>query len=45
MSGIRFTSNMEILMSVLRKLLEEEGEKGIDVLASGNSVTNGAPAV
>jgi hypothetical protein len=40
MSGIRFTSDMEILCGIFGKLLKEEGKKCVDVLASRNGVAN-----
>lgn len=44
-SGIGLARDVEALVGVLRKLLEEEGEKGIDVLASSNRVADRAAAV
>lgn len=45
MAGIRFTRDVEVLLSVLGELLEEESEEGIDVLASSDSVADGVIAV
>lgn len=36
---------MEVLLRVLRELLEEEGKKGIYILSCGNSVADRATAV
>jgi hypothetical protein len=44
-ASIRLSSNVEILLSILRELLEEEGEEGIDVLAGSNSVAHTSTAV
>ena len=37
-TGIRFSSNMEVLMRILWELLEEEGKEGVDILASCDCV-------
>ena len=44
-TGVRLASNVEVLLGVLGELVEEEGEKGVDVLASSNGVANGTAAV
>jgi hypothetical protein len=44
-TGIRLSSNVEVLLSILRELVEEEGKKGINVLAGGDSVAHGAATV
>lgn len=44
-TGVRLASNVEVLLSVLRELLEEQGQKSIDVLASGDSVADSAATV
>lgn len=44
-AGVRLSSNVEVLLGVLGELVEEEGKKGIDVLASSDSVAHGATAV
>lgn len=45
MSAIRFSRNMEVLMCVLGELLEEEREKGVDILARSHGVANRGVAV
>lgn len=45
MTGIRFASNVEILLGILRELVEEEAEKGIYVLSGSHGVADGASAV
>ena len=42
MTCVGFSSNVEILMCIFRELLEEQSEKSVDVLASSNSVADGA---
>lgn len=37
---IGFACDMEVLLRILWKLLEKEGEKSVDVLSSSNSVAN-----
>ena len=44
-TSVGFTSNVEVLLRVLGKLVEEEGEKGVDVLASSDSVADAIAAV
>lgn len=44
-SSVRFASNVEVLVSILRELLEEESHQGVDVLASCYSVANRAATV
>lgn len=44
-ASIRLSSNVEVLLSVFGELVEEEGEKSINVLASSHSVANRAAAV
>lgn len=44
-AGIRLTRNVEILGRILGELLEEEGEEGIDILAGGDGVADGASTV
>jgi hypothetical protein len=39
-TGIRFTSDMEILCRILRELFEEQSEKSINILASSNGVAD-----
>lgn len=45
MTGIRLSSNMKVLLSILWELLEEESEKSVDILASSNSVADRAATV
>lgn len=42
---IRFACNVEVLLSVLGKLFEEQGEQSINVLASCDGIANTASAV
>jgi hypothetical protein len=44
-AGIRLARNVEILGGILGELLEEEGEQGIDILAGGDGVADGASTV
>ena len=44
-AGIRFSSNVEVLLGILWELLEEESEKSVDILSGGNSVANRSTAV
>lgn len=44
-ASIRFSSNMEVLLRILRELLEEESKQGVNVLASSNRVANSVVAV
>lgn len=44
-ASIRFSSNMEVLLRILRELLEEESKQGINVLASSNRVADSIVAV
>ena len=45
MSSVRFACNVEILMGILWKLLEEQGQESIDVLACSDCVADRASAV
>jgi hypothetical protein len=40
MTGVRLASNVEVLLAVLRELLEEQSQESVDVLASSNSVAD-----
>lgn len=40
MACVRLARYMEVLVSVLGKLLEEEGEKRIDILAGSDGVAD-----
>lgn len=40
MSRIGFTCNMEVLLGILRKLLEEQRKKGINILSSSNCIAD-----
>ena len=42
---VGFARNMEVLLSILRELLEKEGEKGVDVFAGGDCVRDGTAGV
>jgi hypothetical protein len=44
-ASVGLASNVEVLCSVLRELLEEQCQESIDVLASSNSVTDRAATV
>lgn len=44
-ASVRLSRNVEVLLRILRELLEEEGEQGIDILASSYRVTDGRTAV
>ena len=44
-AGIRFSSDVEILLGVLGELVEEERKESIDILAGSNSVADRATAV
>lgn len=44
-STIRLSGNVEVLSRILGELVEEEREKGVNVLASSDSVADGATAV
>lgn len=39
-TSVRLSSNVEVLLGVLRELVEEEGEKGINILAGSDSVAD-----
>ena len=39
-ASIRLASNVEILLSILGELVEEEGKESVDILAGSNSVAN-----
>lgn len=45
MSTIGLASNVEVLLGILGELVEEEGKKSVDVLASSNSVADGSATV
>lgn len=45
MPSIALSRDVEILMRVLGELLEEEGEEGVDVLASSDGVRDGGTGV
>ena len=45
MSSVRLSRDMEVLLRILRELLEEEGEQSINVLASSDRVTDGGATV
>ena len=45
MPSIRFASDVKILVSVLWKLLEEQGEESVNVFAGGNGITDRATAI
>jgi hypothetical protein len=36
---------VEVLLGIFWELLEEEGEKGINILSSCNSIADGATAI
>lgn len=40
MSGVRFSSDVEILLGIFRELLEEESHKSIDIFAGGDCVAH-----
>lgn len=44
-SSIRFTGDVEILVSVFRKLFEEEGKEGVYIFAGCDGVTDRTTAV
>jgi hypothetical protein len=44
-TSVRFTRDVEVLLGVLGKLVEEEGEQGVNVLAGSNGVANAATRV
>lgn len=45
MTGVRFSGNVEILMSVFWKLFEKKREKGIYIFSGSDCVADGAAAV
>lgn len=44
-ASVRFTSNVECLAGILWELLEEQSQEGVNVLASSDSVADGAARV
>ena len=44
-TSIRFTRNVEALLGIFGELLEEEGEQGVNILASSDRVADGTAAV
>jgi hypothetical protein len=44
-AGIRFPSNVEVLLRVFWKLFEKESQKRVDILASCDCVTDRVTAV
>lgn len=44
-TGIRFTSNVEILLRILWELFEEKGKQGVDIFSGRNCVADGVPTV
>jgi len=42
---IRFSRNVEVLLSILGVLLKKQSEKSVDIFAGSDSVTDGASAV
>jgi hypothetical protein len=44
-ASIRLSSNVEVLLGILGKLVEEESEEGVNVLASSDSVAHGSAAI
>ena len=42
-ASVRLASNVEVLLCVLRELLEEEREQSVNILASSNGVADGRP--
>lgn len=45
MTSVRLARNVEVLLSVFRELLEEQGKESVNVLAGSNGVADGGPAV
>lgn len=45
MASVRLAGDVEVLLSILRELLEEQGKQGVDVLASSTSVADCVTAV
>lgn len=45
MAGVGLSSNVEVLLRVFWELLEKESEECVDVLASCDSVADGASAI
>ena len=45
MPSIRLASDMKVLMSVLGKLLEKQGEESVNVFAGGNGIADRATAI
>ena len=45
MASIRLASNVEVLLSILGELVEEESEERIDILAGSDSVADGVAGV
>jgi hypothetical protein len=44
-TSVRLASNMEVLLRILGELFEEEREKSVNVLASGNGVAHRTPTI
>lgn len=44
-ASVRLAGNVEVLLGILRKLLEEQGQQRVDVLASSACVADGVAAV
>jgi hypothetical protein len=44
-AGIGFSSDVEVLLGILRKLLEEQSKQGVNVLSSSDSVADSTAAV
>ena len=44
-ASIGFSSDVEVLLGILRKLLEEQSKQGVNVLSSSNSVADSTAAV
>lgn len=44
-ASIRLSSDVEILLGILGELLEEKGEKSIDILSSSDGITDSATTV
>ena len=45
MPSIGFAGDMKVLMSVLWKLFEEQGEESVNVFAGGNGIADRAAAI
>jgi len=44
-AGVRFSSNVEVLLRVLWELLEEESKECVNILSSSNGIADRATAV